>query len=139
MSKRNLQQLKDLEVKPLFYYVARDTVCLLKREDKIVARGVSSCSLKDQFIKKIGRAKAQGMALKALIRQNSGKDFPHRHWRNLPGIPELRENIQVLEQPMMYCINPSLTPKEFNILRLTLLAEQRAAGKAGKAEKPKKA
>ena len=61
---------------PLYYYdeflsseltqaVYRATICLLEKNDRIIARGVALCSPKDNFVKKTGRNKALGMAIMA--------------------------------------------------------------------------
>ena len=46
-------------------------VCLLKNDNGDVARGISVCSERDDFSKKIGRNKAYGYAVKALTSKKS--------------------------------------------------------------------
>ena len=53
----------------LFYYVGNITVCLLVKDRELLARGIAVCSDRDQFIKKTGRAKALGRAVKAALKQ----------------------------------------------------------------------
>ncbi len=68
----NLEFLKENKITPVFYYNNHESVCLLINEDKkVLARGVSICSYRDQFIKKIGRAKAMGRAIKAYKNRQS--------------------------------------------------------------------
>jgi hypothetical protein len=58
-------------VKEVLYYDGRGgAFCLLldEAQKKVVARGVSVCSKHDQFVKKVGRAKAKGRAYQALAR-----------------------------------------------------------------------
>lgn len=45
------------------------TACLLLKEGKVLARGFSKCAPMDQFSKRIGRAKALGRAVSALVRE----------------------------------------------------------------------
>jgi len=70
--KTQQQIAEELGVRPYFYYMGQiATVCLLKKEDKCVARGVSICSPLDQFNRATGRAKSFGRAIKAVVRQES--------------------------------------------------------------------
>ena len=68
----NRQKIAVLGIRHQFYYFnrARDraTVCLLIQDNKIIARGISLCSHKDQFVKRIGKAKALGRAVQAMER-----------------------------------------------------------------------
>jgi len=63
------EHLKRLQVEPI-YYREHDviTVCLLRHGGEILARGIAVCSPLDQFVKKTGRDKALGMALRATKR-----------------------------------------------------------------------
>lgn len=62
-----------------YYYEGTTTVCLLIEDGKVVTRGVSVCSPLDQFVKKIGRAKALGRAIQALVRGGDvGEMIPFR-------------------------------------------------------------
>jgi len=71
--KTQQQMAEELGVRPYFYYVgtAIGTVCLLKKENSCVARGVSICSPQDQFNRATGRAKAFGRAIKAVVRKET--------------------------------------------------------------------
>ena len=75
MSKKCQQQIQELVVEPLYYYEDVITVCLLKRGKEVLARGVAICSPIDQFVKKVGRMKALGMALRALVQHRSSGDI----------------------------------------------------------------
>jgi len=88
MSTRFNQQvdiLKESNIVPIFYYVRTPlkqeegvTICLLydQNNKEVLARGISICSTKDQFVKRIGRIKAQGRAMQALFkRESSGEVF----------------------------------------------------------------
>ena len=73
------RKLEELEVRPLFYYNGCTTTCLLLKGKKVVARGISICSPKDQFIKREGRVKATGRAIGALINRTSyNRIYPSR-------------------------------------------------------------
>ena len=65
--------------RPFYYYNGGITVCLLRDNDGVTARGLSICSPRDQFVKKTGRAKALGRALQALHNRGSvGEVLPDR-------------------------------------------------------------
>ncbi len=59
-------QIIEANVKPLYYYKEKNTICLLIQDGQCVARGVSICSPLDQFVKRTGRAMALGRAMQAL-------------------------------------------------------------------------
>jgi hypothetical protein len=63
--------MQELGVEPLYYYMGEEhnrvSVCLLMRKDKAVARGVSICSPMDIFEKRLGRIRATGRAIQALV------------------------------------------------------------------------
>jgi hypothetical protein len=72
MKQSQQQRAEELGVRPYFYYLGgTTTVCLLKKDNECVARGISICSPLDQFEKSTGRAKAFGRALKAFIKENT--------------------------------------------------------------------
>ena len=60
-------------MKEVLYYQGKNAFCLLVDEvtRQAVARGVSICSPKDQFEKKVGRAKARGRAQQAIARKGN--------------------------------------------------------------------
>jgi len=63
------QHLSRLQVEPIYYREhGVTTICLLRRDKEILARGIAVCSPLDQFVKKTGRAKALGMAIRATKR-----------------------------------------------------------------------
>ena len=84
------------------------TVCLLSVpacDGNTILRGIAFCSPLDQFNKKLGRAKALGRAIKALVR---GEDN-----EATPGVaaPLLRENMFYLS-----AFNPELTDFESGLV-----------------------
>ena len=76
----------DLEVTNIRYYNLKteltnvyDVCILLDKNNKILSRGVSICSFLDQYVKKTGRNRAFGRAVKALVnKQNSLEINPLR-------------------------------------------------------------
>ncbi len=72
-------KLTALGARVIVYYLynARATVCLLIKEGKVVARGLSICNPKDQFIKRLGQVKAIGYAIKAYTRATNSLPVPH--------------------------------------------------------------
>lgn len=62
------KHLADDQLQPIYYYEGKVTICLLRHERGVfvLSRGVAICSPSDQFIKRIGRARALGMALRSL-------------------------------------------------------------------------
>jgi len=76
MVKKQQLKLEQLGVSTVFYYEnGIITVCLLRQGKQILARGVAVCSPLDQFVKRTGRAKALGMALRAISRQMASGDM----------------------------------------------------------------
>jgi len=78
-----LRKDEDRIAPPFYYYQETTTICLLINEMEfgyqIVARGIAICSPRDQFSRKVGRAKALGMALRAIThRRSSGDIKPQR-------------------------------------------------------------
>ncbi len=68
------KHLADNHLQPIYYYEGKITVCLLRHGTHpvlILSRGVAICSPSDQFIKRIGRARALGMALRAFKHKES--------------------------------------------------------------------
>lgn len=66
-------------MKKVFYYLKNYTengshpyacVCVIKSNDGIISRGISICSKKDNFSKRIGRNKAFGFAMRGLKNEN---------------------------------------------------------------------
>jgi len=81
MTNKQQQHLEQLQVSPIYYYeYGVITVCLLIRDKQVLARGVAVCSPLDQFVKKVGRAKALGMALRALLRSESSEHISPRQF-----------------------------------------------------------
>ena len=74
---RTEQVLTEHSVKPLFYYDGTITVCLLVRDNKALSRGLSICSPLDNFAKRVGRAKALGRAVQAIVRRDSSGKIYH--------------------------------------------------------------
>lgn len=74
------EELTQLQVgRPLFYYFGTTTVCLLRREGVVASRGIAICSPKDQFRRKVGRAKALGRAIQAIKKgEDTGEIIPER-------------------------------------------------------------
>ena len=74
---KNDAYLKDNHLTAKYYYEGyegcpRATVCLLIESPRgVIARGVAVCSIKDNFVKETGRAKALGMAVMALKKGTS--------------------------------------------------------------------
>jgi hypothetical protein len=70
-------KLDSLKVTPVYYYNGNATICFLYRlQDNcanVLARGVSICSDKDQFTKRIGRVKATGRAIKAVCNSETSE------------------------------------------------------------------
>jgi hypothetical protein len=73
---------ESLGVVPIFYYVSPEdcvarttTVCLLIKEKEVMARGVAVCSPLDNFEKRIGRAKALGRAIQAIVRKETSGEI----------------------------------------------------------------
>ena len=80
MNRLGEYQENGLVDKELYYYHGKITVCLLVKDGTVVARGVSICSPKDQFVKRIGRAKALGRALRAVTRrEDNDLIIPYRN------------------------------------------------------------
>lgn len=79
---KNEQKLKDYNLKPIYYYDGKVTVCLLLQDGgQVKARGVAICSPEDQFVKATGRALALGRAMQAIERGESGEISSARFWR----------------------------------------------------------
>lgn len=69
----------------VFYRIGNTTVCLLIYQGRIVeARGVAICSPTDQFARRTGRAKAQGMAYRAIFRGDSSGEIRCMRFFSLP-------------------------------------------------------
>ena len=90
------------------------TVCLIEDHD-IIARGLAICSDLDQPCKKVGRAIALGRACYALASTKSGLEVKRKKlpWLNIVllntfGVGSLKS-----------CFNPSLTPYERKLFRIT--------------------
>ncbi len=65
-------------VNHIFYYEGfkrTTTVCLLLKDRSVIARGVAICSPLDQFVKRIGRTKALGMAAAAIHRKENSRQI----------------------------------------------------------------
>ena len=81
MSAKFETQLRDANLDATRYYrFGNITVCLLIKERQVLARGVSVCSPKDQFVKNTGKVKALGKAMRAYINkggQERLRGFPH--------------------------------------------------------------
>jgi hypothetical protein len=82
--KNRLEDFYFSGVKELYYYVRthtehgnlpRATVCLLVQDGKVLARGISICSVLDQFVKVKGRGLAKSRALKALAQKTGGGEI----------------------------------------------------------------
>jgi len=106
--------LKALNVKPFYYYLEKEiTVCLLVKNGKVVARGIAVCSPSDQFVKKTGRAKALGMALRAAINKENNQIIkPRRFILYQPIHPLFKAEIFVYRSYYL----PSLTEFEKKLL-----------------------
>lgn len=67
MSNKNQGYLKAFDLRPWYYYQGTTAVCLLLQGDdrQLVARGISICSNRDNFNKRLGRNIALGRALLA--------------------------------------------------------------------------
>jgi len=65
-------------MREVLYYNGGASVCLLIDEQTktAIARGISICSPSDQFVKKVGRAKARGRALQAIAHKQSVNAIP---------------------------------------------------------------
>lgn len=68
----------------IYYIDGSTTVCLLRENGEIVARGISICSRLDYFIKAVGRQNARNRALEARGRKRDCSeillDKPRREW-----------------------------------------------------------
>jgi hypothetical protein len=101
---QNRLKLEKLGLKDIYYYYVfqkgnRGVFCLLvdRENNTLEARGLSVCSLKDQFIKRVGRAKAMGRALQAITHK---KNVKHGFYQPVPveyekGILKKREKVPV--------------------------------------------
>ena len=73
--KEMTEKLIELHVTPYFYYDRSRpliaTICLLLNGQTFISRGVALCSWRDKFVKRTGRTKACGRAIKALIRKEN--------------------------------------------------------------------
>ena len=79
MKDKNAACLAELKLTSRFYREQHNTICLLIDEGgMVVARGVSICSPKDQFVKKTGRNKAQGQALRAVAHKVDMGELPYK-------------------------------------------------------------
>ena len=79
MKDKNAARLVELKLTPRFYREEHNTICLLIEEQGgVVARGVSVCSPKDQFVKKTGRNKALGQALRAVAHKSNRGRLPYK-------------------------------------------------------------
>ena len=100
--------------KQVYYYDEYETtVCILIKGDQILARGVSSCSDRDEFIKRKGRTIALGHAVQALHHQKNlnwvmSKSRKNREYERFE---YLRIRFGCLS-----CYMPSLWQKEVNIV-----------------------
>jgi len=110
---------------PLFYYDKQTSVCLLMNtKGEPMARGIAICSPLDPFEKRIGRAKALGRAIQALIKQDTnGWINPHRFDERKPGIPRTKqEEIKIRLRNAAYtygwksAFHPTLTDLEKQLL-----------------------
>jgi hypothetical protein len=79
----NRRKLELYQLKDLYYYGSipvtghrRTTCVLLNGENGIVARGISMCSPRDQFNKRVGRAKALGNAMRAIEHKKDSLPVP---------------------------------------------------------------
>ncbi len=64
-------RLDELQVKPFYYYDGDITVCILAKDGQVESRGVAVRSIRDNFVKRVGRVKALGRAIQAIIRQET--------------------------------------------------------------------
>ena len=90
----NKEKIARLKLKAIYYYLryfdgSRSATCLLVNENgDLMARGISLCSRRDQFIRRLGRAMAQGRAVQALEHQypsaNGNLHFDMRKVEYLP-------------------------------------------------------
>ena len=81
MSNKNQQYLNRFGLKPWYYYQGTTAVCLLLQGElrQLVARGISICSIRDNFNERLGRNIALGRALLAYFNgQNSMPIVPSR-------------------------------------------------------------
>lgn len=116
--------------KPFFYYNGGITVCLLCKDGSVIARGVSICSPRDQFLKKIGRAKSLGRALQALWNSENVGEIEPARFDHLPSISVngqaeeysylLWKACDLFDNSENHCYKawylPTLTEKEENII-----------------------
>lgn len=110
-----------------YYYTTgrageRITVCLLIGDGKILARGVAACSLKDQFVKKIGRKKAL-----TRVHQAMGREKQERIRGYMGPLPEAPEWCPF---DFLWYIYPTLaSPLEEKILKCAVeqLAKEQLA------------
>ncbi len=67
-------------------------VALLIKANQVVAKGLSICNTSDQFIKRVGRARALGLAIKACTRATNSNPVPKawKEWKFMSAyLPEL--------------------------------------------------
>ena len=76
----NLDYIKDRNLEKVIYRIGTTYVCLLLDDNhkKIIARGVSICSPRDQFVKRTGMDKAVGMAVRAFYNLDSSGKTPSK-------------------------------------------------------------
>lgn len=117
------EQLKEQDCKPFFYYEDTTTVCLLHKDGQVISRGLAICSFRDNFVKRVGRAKALGRALQA-VHHNSNigsinpQRFDHEYVKNedtwLPYADRLWK--ATLFGSWKAYFEPELTTKELTIV-----------------------
>lgn len=108
-----------------YYYYLRNgesrpvmTICLLTSDDGVdVGRGVSICSLCDTFCKRVGRAKARGRAVQALVRKATGNPVTRAEaWAVAVTIRPCGAREGLLLDAGKYTFNPRLTDLERGLI-----------------------
>ena len=120
MSRKFQEQLKEANFDAVKYYyeLGGVTVCLLVKGGVVEARGMSICSHKDQFVKRVGRVKALGKAMKAYLYQGSFERVPD----------DVKALIPLLRSAGLSVYKPKLSIKEFAILYSCLQSKSQSTG-----------
>ncbi len=117
---RTEDKLEEMGVRPYYYRDGHSTICLLLKaeSDEAVARGIAICSPRDAYVKRVGRAKALGRAVKALVRcENTEPIEPERFVMDTDFMGAVG---RLYKEFMFKSIrSPLLTSKECELLHLT--------------------
>jgi len=118
LEKKQARYLRQSGLTATYYYRETTTVCLLVNSEatEIIARGVAICSPLDQFNKRIGRAKALGMALRAFMVGTDSGLIMKRHAHHPSNLAALRFGYRSAHYPQ---------PKEYEGTILKILQKIR--------------